>query len=92
MGIRALAKTLSTYESKHGLNTVEDIIRRYAPNSENDTSSYIKSVSNSLGVKSIDEINVQAVMPDLIKAIIKHENGSQPYSDTVINQGIKLSK
>ena len=91
-GIRALARTLTTYSTKHNLNTVAGIINRWAPNFENDTSSYAAAVASKLGVKPTDTIDVAANMPKLIKAIIKHENGEQPYSDMVINKGIEMSK
>lgn len=88
-GIRALAKLLLNYE-KMGFNSVEKIISRYAPSNENDTSSYIRSVSENLEVNQSQLINVRAVLPDLIKAIIYHENGEQPYSESVIHKGIGL--
>jgi len=47
-GIRALVKTLITYQDKHGLQTVAEIISRWAPSSENNTGSYISAVRTSL--------------------------------------------
>lgn len=38
---RALAKTLLTYQRKHGLRTVRDMISRWAPSVENNTEAYI---------------------------------------------------
>jgi hypothetical protein len=49
-GIRALAKILLNYQDKYGLDTIRKIINRYAPESENDTDAYVKSVSNSMGI------------------------------------------
>ena len=49
-GIRAMARTLTTYSTSYGLNTVEGIIGRWAPESENDTASYIAHVASALGV------------------------------------------
>lgn len=45
-GLRAGIITLRTYINKHHLTDVEDIIKRFAPSSENNTSSYISYVSN----------------------------------------------
>lgn len=89
-GIRALAKTLTTYDQKYGLNTVQGIIGRWAPASENDTGAYVRTVSAQLGVDPRQPLNLQdpATMTGLVSAIIKHENGQQPYSDQQIAQGV----
>lgn len=81
-GIRALEKNLTTYQTKHGLNTPREIINRWAPPTENDTGSYVNVVAQALGVGPDDPINVQdpAVMQRLRDAIIKHENGQNPYA------------
>lgn len=92
-GIRALVKILLAYYKKYKLNTVKKIISRYAPPSENETESYIKSVANQLGVASDEEIDLSsvAVLAVLLRAIIRHENGEQPYSDEQILKGIHLA-
>lgn len=41
-GIRAITKVLQTYSKKYNINTLEEIFNRYAPNTENDTNTYIK--------------------------------------------------
>ncbi|MBF4328050.1 structural protein P5, partial [Vibrio anguillarum] len=48
-GIRALARILNTYKVKHGLNTIEGIINRFAPPVENDTNSYIAHAEKVVG-------------------------------------------
>lgn len=92
-GIRALAKILINYQKKYGLRDVRSIINRFAPPSENDTESYIYSVSLKLDVKPDTQIDVQepGVMINLLKAIIRHENGEQPYSDDVLAKGMKMA-
>ncbi|MBF4259205.1 structural protein [Vibrio anguillarum] len=86
-GIRALARILNTYKVKHGLNTIEGIINRFAPPVENDTNSYIAHAEKVVGVPRNMPLTSDKY-PSLIKVIIKHENGVQPYSDEVINAGI----
>lgn len=88
-----MAKILLNYQKKYGLKTIKQIISRWAPPNENDTQSYIKSVSLSVGVDSEEEIslNNKNIMMSLIKAIIKHENGEQPYSEQQILNGINLA-
>jgi hypothetical protein len=90
-GIRALARLLKTYESKHLLDTVEGIISRYAPSNENNTTAYINHVARAIGVDAKERINVEDHLTGLIKAITKHENGQQPYNDETIQRGIALA-
>lgn len=92
-GIRALAKILLNYERKYGLNTVRKIINRYAPEVENDTVSYVASVAGQLGVTADEVIDISdmAVMLVLVKAIIRHENGCQPYDNEVLIKGIRMA-
>ena len=95
-GIRAMARTLLTYQRRHGLDTVQDIIMRWAPKRnekgeiENDTLAYIKSVAQRMGVNPDDRISVEYYLESLVKAIIVHENGFNPYSDETIREGLAL--
>lgn len=88
--IRALAKVLMNYKKIHGLNTVRQIISRYAPPSENQTTAYIQSVAKQLGVypDTVIDIEERGVLTVFIKAVIRMENGIQPYSDETLQQGI----
>lgn len=92
-GIRALAKVLINYKKLYGLNTVRQIISRYAPPNENQTTAYIQSVAKQLGVypDTIIDIEERGVLTVFIKAVIRMENGIQPYSDETIQQGIELA-
>jgi len=92
-GIRALAKVLLNYEKKYGLNTVRKIVSRYAPENENDTESYIKSVAGQLGVDTDEPITMRdkATLLVLVKAIIRHENGEQPYSNEILIKGLEMA-
>ena len=89
-GIRALGKLLLNYEKLHGLNTVAGIIGRYAPTNENDTDSYINSVAKKIGLDSHTSFIVADYLPELMNAIIRHENGINPYSDELIKNGLAL--
>lgn len=55
-GLRAGFILLRRYIMLYGLKTVHDIISRWAPASENNTSNYIKLVSTSMGVGILDEL------------------------------------
>ena len=91
-GIRAIARTIKSYQ-RRGVLSVRQIISTWAPANENDTESYIRSVVKRMDVPGGDFIPYAAEgdYPDLIKAIIYHENGTQPYSDELINQAIGMA-
>jgi hypothetical protein len=86
-GIRALYRILLTYRNKYGISNVYDIIHRWAPPSENDTMAYVNHAAKALGVDMHTPLSTDQYQA-LIKVIIKHENGQQPYSDGVINEGM----
>ncbi len=92
-GIRALGKNLLTYQDTHGLNTVQGIISRWAPATENDTGSYVNAVARAAGVSPDAPIDLRN--PETLKAvtaaIIKHENGKQPYADGTLDAGLKAA-
>lgn len=92
-GIRALARTLIAYQDEHGLRTIGQIINRWAPTNENDTSAYIASVSEDTGFVVDKVLNAHAYddLKPLVLAIIKHENGQQPYTAAQIDKALVLA-
>lgn len=92
-GIRALARNLMNYQSQDGCRTIRQIVSRWAPPSENNTGAYVAAVASGVGVEPDDDVDVDtaAVMLPLIKAIILHENGVNPYVDETIAEGMKLA-
>lgn len=80
-GLAALANQLRLYAHR-GIRTIRDIIGKFAPPGENNTQAYIASVSRSLGVSATSSIDVNdpRVMQGLMNAIIRVENGRNPYS------------
>lgn len=92
-GIRAGAKILLTYQQKYGLNTIKDIINRFAPTIENDTNAYVNHIAQQMGIstsKSISVKDIDTLIP-LVTAMIKHENGMQPYSAEQIAIGVSMA-
>lgn len=89
-GIRAMARVLRNYGGR-GVNTIATIITTWAPAADNNpTGDYIKHVSQRLH-KQPGEIITREDWPELIEAIILHENGQQPYSRAQILKGISMS-
>lgn len=91
-GIRAMAKILLRYQAA-GFTTVRKIIGRWAPPGENDTQAYVADVARQVGVDpdTVLDLGNAALLARLVKAIIRHENGEQPYSDTLVAQGVQLA-
>lgn len=92
-GIRAIARLLIRYHDDYDCNTVFALISRWAPPSENNTRKYAETVAKALGVSAHLPINVQKyeILKPIVKAIIRVENGQQPYSDAQIDEALKLA-
>jgi hypothetical protein len=88
-GIRAMVKILNSYYARN-IDSVEAIISTWSPASENDTQAYISHVAFTLDVLR-DSYLPKEKWPELIAAIIKHENGQQPYTLAAINEGVALA-
>ena len=88
-GIRAMAKILDTYANR-GVIYLVDIILTWAPPTENNTRAYIASVESETGLFGNQKIT-RDNYPALIAAIIKHENGFNPYPMSIIEKGISLA-
>ena len=90
-GFRALAKTLLTYQNKHGLRTVREIINRWAPPVENNTEAYIAQVAREVGVGSREIVSLSKQVPlqRLVTAIARHENGGLFWDEPVIEAGVR---
>jgi hypothetical protein len=73
-GIGAANSLLDTYQNKYGLNTVADIIARWAPAGENDTRGYVSSVAGRMGVDPNQPLRPEQ-RTALIQAMGQFENG-----------------
>ncbi|HGM4764582.1 TPA: lytic transglycosylase [Serratia marcescens] len=92
-GFAALGKQIKAYyngTSKAAgyqkLQSVEDIISRFAPASENNTQAYINKLSKMLGVGRGDSLNIQdpQVLATLMNGITQIENGKNPYAPEMV--------
>lgn len=92
-GIRALVRVLRVYQTKHNLKTIAQIINRWAPPNENDTEAYANAVARVLDAEPDKEILIgeNTTTERLVAAIIRHENGMQPYSAADIQAAIKAA-
>lgn len=76
-GLQALDHNLQAY-GKRGINTIEGVVSRWAPSSENNTGAYVKSVSQRLGIPANQPIDLTSpyVRQALSTAIMLQENGT----------------
>ena len=96
-GIRAIGVLLRTYNTKYNLDTIDGIISRWAPKSENQTQNYINFVSKQLGVRPTTKLNLfnrgqiynRTALKALVNAIIRMETGYR-YPDSTIEGGLNL--
>lgn len=76
-GLAAIDQNLQAY-GKRGINSIEGVISRWAPSSENNTGAYVASVAKRLGIDPKQPINLANpyVRQALGTAIMLHENGT----------------
>ena len=95
-GGRALARLLNTYNTKYGINTIEDLVNRYAPEGDNPRESienYKKFLSKSTGLGVDEEFDLDSDRGKLMQGIFQFETGQDsPFSKEQINQMIEASK
>lgn len=98
-GIRALAVTLITYQDRRlaadgsKIDTVSEVIHRWAPLTENKTATYVQNVCRWTGFKvyQILDLHRYEDVEPLVKAIIRMENGKQPYPQEVTDEGLRMA-
>lgn len=75
-GYRAIYRTLLTYYRIYRLETIRQMISRWAPPKENKTDAYIKAVSDYAGIPTDDFISFdREQMIRIVAGISKVENG-----------------
>lgn len=90
-GFRAAAKLLQNYQRLYGLNTVNELINRWAPPVENHTSNYVNFVAGRMGVGIAERIDLKnkTLLTDLVHAMSIMESGHH-YTRSDAAQGVNL--
>ena len=95
-GIRAMGILLESYD-KIGVDTIREVIERYAPPEDNNpTEVYVENVSRWVGQGPdyplwVGRTSREEMELKLVKAIIRQEQGIQPYSDEFIQGALQLA-
>ncbi|ALM50308.1 hypothetical protein AMR72_16305 [Flavobacterium psychrophilum] len=99
-GLRAMMLDLIS-DIKRGDNTITKLISVYAPASENNTASYIKTVAAAIGLSPLAVIDLsQETIIALCKAMVRVENGNafniyindNDYNEAMAILGMQLKK
>jgi hypothetical protein len=88
-GFRAPARILASYD-REGLQTLAEVIDRWAPPNENNSAAYVADVCSRCSVDADAPIDIMAMRPQIIEAIVWHENSENIYTEDQIRQGISL--
>lgn len=90
-GYRAMFVILDTYRRKHGIRTLQSVIARYAPPSENDTAAYLRFVADRAGTDPAAPLDFdnKRLMCDIVGAMSRVENGMEAIEDD-LTEGWKL--
>lgn len=89
-GVAALVRQLQLYGSR-GLDSIKEIVEKYAPASENDTQAYIAALTKKLGVGANDtlDLNDPGTLSGLVRGISRHEAGRDFLSDEDVLTGLR---
>jgi len=89
-GLSAMVRQIQLYETRDGLRSINDIVSKYAPASENNTAAYVDDVSKRTGIAADQQIdpNDKQAMTALVSAMIQHEQGKQPFTPEQIRAAV----
>ena len=98
-GFRAMATVILTYARKRrardgsAIDTIGDVIARWAPPVENNTAGYAKRVAEAVGVKpdALVDLESFAVLFPMLKAMSIVEAGGWHFSEPDLEAGLKLA-
>ena len=78
-GYRAMFVLLDSYRRRYGLDTIRQMLNRYAPATENFTESYIRYVVRRTGIRAdekLDTLSARDMIP-IVAAMSEIENGAK---------------
>lgn len=93
-GVRAMARIIINYQDKHSLNSITEIVTRWAPASDNNhTDAYIAAVERDSGLPRHKILDTHAYvhLKPLIAAMIKVECAGLVLPDAVMDRGLALA-
>lgn len=90
-GIRAIGKIIDSYQ-RRGVWMLRDVIEEWAPPEENQSDAYLSHVMFLTGWQAAQvPQRTEGDYVALVKAIIKHENGINPFTDQFITDALAMA-
>ena len=100
-GLRAIVRVLLSYD-RHGVRTPAAIANRWAPAEgrrpdgttyTQDSAAYARHLAAAIGCGLHDLLDLRnaTIMHALVAAIVRHENGQQPYARDLIDRALDLA-
>ncbi|MDA8230146.1 MAG: hypothetical protein M0006_02285 [Magnetospirillum sp.] len=86
-GLSAMAGNLLAQQDRHGVRTLAALVRRIAPASDgNDVDAYVRDMSGQTGFAPNERLNLHdpSTLKAVMAAMIRHEQGRQPFTDAQI--------
>lgn len=90
-GFRAGARILRNYRDRHGLDTIEKIIARWSPPSENKTREITERIAARMRLSPTAPFALEPRLPELMSLMTLEENGRQPYPAELIVRGVSMA-
>lgn len=90
-GLRAIMIIFHNYQEHEHLYTINQLIRRWAPPVENDTSDYARFVAGRLGMQPDSRVDIPTVVRPWTHAVVSYECGSDPYSLDLYSEASTLA-
>lgn len=85
-GVRAMTILIRNYMTRYGLNTIEGIVKRYAPATENHTDKYIAFIATKMKVSKDTQLNTdKTTLRQLVRWMAVMENGKDIITDRQFN-------
>lgn len=93
-GIRAAALNLIAYQDRHGLDTIRELVTRWAPHSENNVEAYVQTVCKVSGFLERQRLDLHdyADIKPVLKGMIRQEvgaEGAKAVTDAQIDEGLR---
>lgn len=87
-GLRAMAKLLKTYMTRHGLNTIGSISRRWSPDAVGLSGQYAAAVAKNTGIAAtrVIDVNDATALAQIMRGMVMVENGAQYANHYNLNQ------
>lgn len=82
-GLEAMANQLAIYQDLHKWNTLDDIVKHWAPAADsNDVGSYVRDLANKTGFAHDQKLDLHAPaqLAAVMSAMVGHEQGKQPFT------------